>query len=134
MAADGARIPNEGKIDVSFRTEENAQMTWEFQLANVNKALGSVSHMNDEDYYVAFNKHQGKDAPCAVHKPAQQVLKFRRDKGVFTIDAYLEDDHDVDNGRDPKRSHKTSRSTRRKANDDNKTSGPTSAVFSRRGS
>ena len=43
VAANNGRIPNEGEYDFAFSTSEGAPETMTFQIAEVNKALGSIS-------------------------------------------------------------------------------------------
>ena len=63
------------------------------QIAEVNKALGSVSYMVDRGFKVVFDKDPdtGVDLSMMVHKETGQATRFRRDKTVWVLDAYCQD-------------------------------------------
>ena len=79
------------------------------QIAEVNKALGSVSYMVDRDFRVVFDKDKltGKDLSMMVHKPTGRTTRFRRDRNVWVLDAYCQDGNivsvpaETDFGRQP---------------------------------
>ena len=56
MAANNGRIPNEGELDLGFQTSEGTPEAMTFQIAEVNKALGSISYLVDHGYKVVFDK------------------------------------------------------------------------------
>ena len=56
VAANNGRIPNEGEVDFEFITPGGHQEKIVFQIAEVNKALGSVSYLVDNGYRVAFDE------------------------------------------------------------------------------
>ena len=43
VAANGARIANEGEADFEFHDKDGKRHSWVFQIADVNKVLASVS-------------------------------------------------------------------------------------------
>ena len=63
-----------------------------FQIAEINKALGSVSYVADNGYRVAFDKDAatGKDLSFMIHKPSGRTTRFRRDRNVWVLDAIVE--------------------------------------------
>ena len=67
------------------------------QIAEVNKALGSVSYMIDQGFKVVFDKdlETGKDLSVMIHKASGRVTRFRRDRNVWVLDAYVNDEGDV---------------------------------------
>ena len=61
VACNNGRIPNEGEFDFHFETEERSPMSWTFQVAEVNKALASVSALTDSYHRVVFDQEDGID-------------------------------------------------------------------------
>ena len=93
VAANNGRIPNEGEVDFEFLTEQGQPEFLVMQIAEVNKALGSVSYMVDRDFRVVFDKDKltGKDLSMMVHKPTGRTTRFRSDRNVWVLDAYCQD-------------------------------------------
>ena len=48
--------------------------------------------MTDEDFCVVFNKHDGRDVSYVMHKPSKRIMKLRRERGVYVLDAWTEND------------------------------------------
>ena len=92
VAAGGARIPNQGEISLKFWTKEGVMACLMFQVADINKPLGSVSHMTDNDYCVVFNKHEGVDVSYVLHKPTDTIMRLRRERGIYILDAWTEEE------------------------------------------
>ena len=92
IAASGTRIPNQGEFNLKFWTKEGAAASLIFQVANINKPLMSVSHATDNDYCVVFNKHEGVDVSYILHKPTDTVMRLRRERGFFLLDAWTEEE------------------------------------------
>ena len=92
VAANNGRIPNEGEIDFQFMTTEGHTEQMIFQIAEVNKALGSISYMVDNGYKVVFDKDEatGKDLSFMMHKKCKRVARFRRERNVWILDAMIE--------------------------------------------
>ena len=92
VAANNGRIPNEGEYDFEFETNEGQKKSLCFQVAEVNKALGSISYLVDHDYRIVFDKDEesGVDISSMVHKPTGTVTRFRRQKNVWILDAIIE--------------------------------------------
>ena len=100
VVANNGRIPNEGEADFSFQTKDGQCMSWLFQIAEVNKTLASVSALVDAGHVVTFDRDDatGVDTSFIVHKESGRSTKMRRERNVWVIDAYLEDDEDRDTG------------------------------------
>ena len=61
------------------------------QIAEVNKALGSVSYLVDRGYKIVFDKCErtGRDLSSMVHKKTEVATRFRRERNVWVLDAYV---------------------------------------------
>ena len=94
MAANEGRIPNEGEFDFEFRTSEGHAEAMTFQIAEVNKALGSISYLVDRQYRVVFDKDEatGEDLSYMINKKTQTVMRFRRERNVWILDAMVDAD------------------------------------------
>ena len=94
MATNGARIANEGEADFSFQDKEGKLHSWVFQIANVNKVLASVSAMVDAGHRVVFDRDKatGTDLSFIPCKATGSSIKRSRDRNVWTIDAFVDDD------------------------------------------
>ena len=85
VAADGTIIPNVGQQHVKFMTTEGTWMGILFQLAAINKPLVSVSKLIEDGYQVIFD-----DAGSYIlHKKTKNIVRMRKQKGVFVIDCYV---------------------------------------------
>ena len=91
VAANNARIPNEGEVDLKFQTEDGTNADFVFQVAEVNKALCAVSYAVDHGYKVVFDKDKrtGRDLSVMTHKETGDVLKLRREKNVWVLDVLV---------------------------------------------
>ena len=65
-----------------------------FQIAEVNKALASVSYMVDNGYRVTFDRDAatGRDISMMLHKASGAAIKLTRDKNVWVLDAIVSDE------------------------------------------
>jgi len=92
VAANDARIANEGEYNFEFRTVEGNQEEILFQIAEVNKALGSISYLVDRGYKITFDKDAktGKDLSHMLHKESGTLSRFRRERNVWVLDAIVE--------------------------------------------
>ena len=63
-----------------------------FQIAEVNKALGSVSYLVDSGYRVTFDKDEetGHDLSMMVHKKTGVTSRFGRERNVWIPDAIVD--------------------------------------------
>ena len=102
IAANNGKIPNEGEVELNFTTEGGHYEMLVMQIAEVNKALGSVSYMIDQGFKVIFDKdlETGKDLSVMIHKATGRTTRFRRDRNVWVLDAYVNGDGDVTSNSD----------------------------------
>ena len=91
VAAGNERIPNEGEINFDFESQEGHKETFVFQIAAVNKALGSVAYVVDRAFRVVYDKNMetGEDMSYMVHKPTKKTFRFRRERNVWILDAIV---------------------------------------------
>ena len=94
VAANDHRIANEGEVDFTFETKDGQAHNWTFQVAEVNKVLASVSALVDANHRVTFEKDEktGIDMSFIVNKATGRTIKMRRERNVWTIDAFVNDD------------------------------------------
>jgi hypothetical protein len=94
VAANSGRIQNEGEFDFKFMTTEGEEEEMTFQVAEVNKALGSISYLVDRGYKVVFDQDEktGKDVSYMMHKATGRTTKFRRERNVWILDVLVEAD------------------------------------------
>ena len=66
-------------------------------MANVNKVLAAVSAMVDSGHRVTFEKDMAtsRDLSFVVNKSTGTVIKMRRDRNVWVIDTYAENEDRV---------------------------------------
>ena len=97
VSATSNRIKNEGETDLHFDTEDGKKLNWTFQIAEVNKVLASVSYLVDHKHRVVFDQDEetGEDISFITDKSSGDVIKMRRDKNVWVIDAYIEEDAEL---------------------------------------
>ena len=96
VSATSNRIPNEGETDLKFATKDGVQANWPFQIAEVNKGLASVSHMVDTGHRVVFDQDDvsGEDISFITNKKTGVSIKMRRDRQVWVVDAFVEEEID----------------------------------------
>jgi hypothetical protein len=94
VVANDGRIPNEGEADFEFQTKDGESLSWLFQIAEVNKTLAAVSALVDTGHRVVFDRDEetGLDTSFITHKASGKSIKMRRERNVWVIDAYLEED------------------------------------------
>ena len=85
VAADGTRIPNLGQQLVRFMTLDGKWVELMFQIDAINKPLVSVSKLTEQGYKVVFDD----DESYIYHKKTKQIIKMRKDRGVYVVDAYV---------------------------------------------
>ena len=97
MAANNGRIPNEGEVDFKFTTMEGNDEQFVIQIAEVNKALGSVSYLVDQGYRVTFDKDlkTGRDISFMLNKKTNVMSRFRRERNIWILDAFVEVDENT---------------------------------------
>ena len=91
VAANNGRIPNESECDLSFQTTEGDDEELTMQIAEVNKALGSVSYLVDRGYRVVFDKCMvtGRDMSFMYKKDTKRSAIFRRERNIWVLDTYV---------------------------------------------
>ena len=94
VAANNGRIPNEGEVDFKFTTMEGNDEQFVIQIAEVNKALGSVSYLVDQGYRVTFDKDlkTGRDISFMLNKKTNVMSRFRRERNIWILDAFVDVD------------------------------------------
>ena len=82
VSATANRIRNEGETDLYCDTEDGKKLNWTFKVAEVNKALASVSYLVDNNHRVVFDQDEesGEDTSFITDKSSGDVIKMRRDK------------------------------------------------------
>ena len=77
-------------MDFEFQTSEGTEESLTMQIAEVNKALMSVSYLVDRGYKVVFDQTEGgSDISMMIHKKSKRVSRFKRDRNVWVLDAYV---------------------------------------------
>ena len=96
VTASANSIPNEGETELSFDTSNGRDISWLFQVAEVNKVLASVSFPVDHDHRVVFDRDErtGEDTSFILNKKTGACIKMRRDRQVWVVDAYVEEEVD----------------------------------------
>ena len=61
VAASGTRLANMGQCMLKIICIDGTKAQLQFQVADINKPLASVSHLTDCGYCVVFNKINGRD-------------------------------------------------------------------------
>ena len=94
LAAGNHRIPNEGEVDMEFQTQEGYDENMVFQVSNVNKPLAAVSDRVDNGCRVVFDKDNetGQDLSYIYNKRTKKVIKLRRERNVWILDAVVSAD------------------------------------------
>ena len=98
VAANNARIRNEGECDFPFITDDKQEVSFVMQIAEVNKALCAISYMVDHNYKVVFDRDEktGADVSYMFNKTTKKTLKLRRERNVWILDATIEVDIEND--------------------------------------
>ena len=98
VSATNERIPNEGECDFHFTTQDGQEQSYVFQIAEVNKALCAVSYLVDRGNQVIFDQDPktGLDLSKIVNKETGQIIPLVRDRNVWVIDAYVDDEKDIE--------------------------------------
>ena len=96
VSASGGRIANEGECDFHFSAKDGTPQEFTFQIAEVNKALCAVSYLVDKGHQVIFDQDAktGVDTSRIVNKSTGKMIPLVRERNVWVIDAYIEDEND----------------------------------------
>lgn len=91
VTADGSRVYNEGKKEVTISSADGTKVRdMTFQVANVKKALGSVSQMVRRGNKVVFDRDDnGKDLAYIENKRSKERMYMRQEKGVYVLDVLV---------------------------------------------
>ena len=94
VSATANRSKNEGETDLHFDTEDGKKLNWTFQIAEVDKVLASVSYLVDHNHRVVFDQDAdtGEDISFITNKTNGEALMMRRDRNVWVVDAYTEEE------------------------------------------
>ena len=92
VGAGGERISNEGEVDFPFETIEGHKQSMIFQIAEVNKPLGSVAYFVDRNYRVVYDKNvtTGEDLSYMIFKPTRTTSRYRREHNIWILDAIVD--------------------------------------------
>ena len=98
VAADNARIRNEGECDFHFPTKEGQEESVVFKIVEVNKALWVGSYLVDLGHRVIFDKDEqtGFDTSRILYKKTGRIIPMFRERSVWTIDTLIEEDKNAD--------------------------------------
>ena len=79
-----------------FKSKEGTALSWTFQVAEVNKVLAAVSALVDTNHRVVFDKDEksGEDVSYILNKTTNEYIRMRRDRNVWVLDAFIEEDFD----------------------------------------
>ena len=91
VACNNGRIPNEGEAEMEFTTQEGHDHRWTFQIAEVNKVLAAVSSLVDAGHRVVFDRDPVTklDTSFIIHKQTCDTIKMKRERNIWTIDAFV---------------------------------------------
>ena len=86
IAANGARIPNQGQMALSLKTEDGKQINSTFQVCKTNRPLWSVGKICDSGCRVVFSMDKAE----VVHeKSGKRVCSFQRQGGLYVANLKL---------------------------------------------
>ena len=79
---------------MEFQSDEGLAECVVFQVADVNKPLMSISDRMDRRCRVMFDQDDdtGEDISFITNKVNGQAIKMRRDKNVWVVNAYIDDE------------------------------------------
>ena len=94
IAADNARIRNEGEAAFLFTTAEGNEESWTLQIAAVNKVLCAVSYLVDHRMRVIFDQYEktGVDTSHIFNKNTGTATNMKHERSVWTIEAFIDED------------------------------------------
>ena len=93
VAANGDKIANQGEADLHMVEPRVGGIRSVFQVADVTRALYSVSKMCDDGCEVHFNKDKG-----VVTRNGRHVATFVREGGLYTIEMAIKGDDEEEIG------------------------------------
>ena len=89
VAANGEELDNEGERRIAFATEHGGSRSMTFQVTNVNKVLGSVSHLCAMGQQVVFNPRHHPDGSYIRDLTTETITPLRQENGVYKLDAWV---------------------------------------------
>ena len=94
ISATDHRIPNVGEVDLEFETCEGYSEKIKFQVADVNKALMSISDRVDHRCRVVFDQDEetGEDISHIFDKQSRRKLKLTRVGKVWVLECSVTED------------------------------------------
>ena len=94
VSATDHRIPNVGEVDLEFETCEGYSEKIKFQVADVNKALMSISDRVDHRCRVVFDQDEetGEDISHIFDKQSRRKLKLTRVGKVWVLECSVTED------------------------------------------
>ena len=92
VAANKGQVPNAGETTFEFEIQEGSMEYWDFQIAEVNKALASIADRVDNNNRVVFDKDEktGRDASYIFNKTTKKIIKMTRVCNVWKVDAIVD--------------------------------------------
>ena len=90
-AANGSRIPNLGRQDVSFKAPEVYRRSLRFQVVEAERPLVSVAQLSKTGRKVEFESAQG----LIIHKQSGKRIRLQRVGGVYLLRMKVRDDREV---------------------------------------
>ena len=86
--ADGSRVYNEGQKRVTVSTQDGRnERAMTFQIADVDKALGSVRQIVKKNNRVVFDQNAaGEDVSYIQNKQTYETMPLRVENGVYVLD------------------------------------------------
>ena len=85
MTADGGEIPNLGEQKVAFRTFEGHSGEVDFQVADVQRPLLSVTSVTEKGSRVEFDDHGGQ----IISPNGKRKIRFHRRGGIYILDLWV---------------------------------------------
>ena len=94
VSATNHRIPNVGEVNLEFETSEGFSEKIRFQVADVNKALLSISDRVDHRCRVVFDQDEetGEDISHIFDKVSRRKMKLDRVGKVWVLDCSVTED------------------------------------------
>ena len=102
VAANNARIANQGECDFKFSTKEGQEESFTFQIAEVNKALCAVSYLVDTKHRVVFDQDEdGNDISMITNKKTGKQIRMVRARNVWSIEAFIDEEYETSDEAEP---------------------------------
>ena len=94
VAADNARIRNEGEASFNLTTAQGNVESWTFQIAAVSKVLCAVSYSVDRRMRVISDQDEKTcaDTSNIFSKKTGATTKMKRERSVWAIEAFIDEE------------------------------------------